>query len=212
MNIREHVRRSINAGLPARRTVQGTAPGVQFLEDDAEFIEFDDLGYNAEFGYFRLSALHGVVSDCTNENPETIHLYDDGENGEAPLYVWMDGDGYPHMLGELHQLAELYAALGEALAGQIAPEPVSKFDPAWGQNYRIAQAVQEAVDFGYAADPGQIADSIRAAARRGAIRGAALVDGEWSLPKRTLRHWLVRSRDEKRGRPRKNPEDHNALG
>lgn len=203
MNIRQHALKSIYDGMPARFAVRGTVPGVQFLADDAEFVEFSDLGYNATYGYFRLSALPGVASDCTNENPETVHLYEDGEQGD-PMYVWMDGDGYPHMLGHMHQVADLYAAMGAALAGQLDPEPISEFDPAWGQNYDIAAAVQEAVSFGYSdgGDASQVADSIRAAARRGAIRGAQQVNGKWSLPKLTLRGWLVRSRDERRGRPR----------
>lgn len=204
MNIRQHVLKSIYSGMPARFAVRGVVPGVQFLADDAEFVEFDDLGYNATYGYFRLSALPGVVSDCTNDNPETIHLYADGEKGE-PMYVWMDCDGYPHMIGERHQVADLYAALGAALAGRLDPEPVSEFDSAWGQNYTIAAAVNEAINFGYSdgSDAAQVADSIRAAARRGAIRGAQMVDGKWSLPRLTLRGWLVRSRDERRGRRRR---------
>ncbi len=99
-------------------------------------------------------------------------------------------------------MIHLHLASRDDLRHKIDPEPVGEYDPAWRQNYRIAQAVQKALEFGYAADPAQIADSIRAAARRGAIRGAVQVDGEWSIPKLTLRGWLVRSRDEKRGRPR----------
>lgn len=135
-----------------------------------------------------------------NQNPETIHLYNNGSTVE-PLYVWRDKDGGLHLIGELQQVADLHAALSEALAGNIHTDPISEYDPAWGQNYRIAQAVQEALEFGYSADPVRIADSIRAAARRGAIRGATQVDGEWSLPKLTFRGWLVKTRDERRGRP-----------
>ena len=204
MNIRQHVLKSIYAGLPARFDVQGAAAGVLF-EDEQEFIPLADLGYSSELGYYRLSAFPDALSETTNENPETVHLLEGSDaNGQAPLYVWMDSDGYPHHLGELHQAADLYAALGALLHdGRTSGEPVSEFDPAWGQNYNIAKAVEEAIAYGYGSDREQLADSIRAAARAGRIRGATQVDGRWSIPPLTLRGWLVRSREEKRGRPRR---------
>lgn len=202
MNIRQHVLRSIYSGLPARVTVQEGAPGVQFDADEREFIPFADLGYSREHGYYRLSALPGVLSECESENPETIHVLADSGDGE-PLYVWADADGDLHLLGELHRAADLYAALGALLVrGEHDPEPISEFDPAWGGNYSIARAVEEAIAFGYAVDPVQAADTIRAAARAGRIRGASQVDGKWSIPPRTLRAWLARSAEETRGRPR----------
>ena len=204
MNIRQHVLKSIYAGLPARFDVQGAAAGVLF-EDEQEFIPLADLGYSSELGYYRVSAFPDALSETTNENPETVHLLEGSDaNGQAPLYVWMDSDGYPHHLGELHQAADLYAALGALLHdGRTSGESVSEFDPAWGQNYNIAKAVEEAIAYGYGSDREQLADSIRAAARAGRIRGATQVDGRWSIPPLTLRGWLVRSREEKRGRPRR---------
>ena len=206
MNIREHTLKSIRDGMPARFAVEGGAAGVQFLADDQEFIEFDDLGYATDLGYYRLSAFPHVQSDCTNENPETIHRHEALGN-DVDMFVWMDGDGYPHMLGELHQVADLYRALHSFLFdGALHPEPIDEFDPAWGQSYDIADAVAEAIAAGYAEDTDvrQTADTIRAAARRGSIRGARQIGSKWMLPKLTFRHWLLRSRGETRGRPKKN--------
>lgn len=206
MNIRQHVFKSINADIHAQFAVQDASPGVLFL-DENQFIPFADLGYNDEIGYFRLSAHSDIISECDNDNPEKIHVYDDGSQGE-PMFVWQDADGYLHLLGELHQLADLYQALGDALRGVIDPEPVSEFDHRWGGHWRIARAVKEAIEYGVTGDPAQIADSIRAAARRGAIRGASQVDGEWSFPKRTLRSWLIRTQNERRGRRPHSRGDH----
>ena len=204
MNIRQHLLKSILSGLPARFDVQGAVSGVLF-EDEQEFIPLSDLGYSSEIGYYRLSRFPAAANECDNSNPETIRLLADSDgDGQTPLYVWMDADGEPHMLGELHQAADLYSALGALLHdGRTTGEPISEHDPAWGQNYDIRQAVEEAIVYGYGSDRERLADSIRAAARAGRIRGATNVDGRWSIPPLTLRGWLVRSREEKRGRPRR---------
>ena len=123
------------------------------------------------------------------------------DQGE-PMFAWRDNSGCMHVLGERAEVCELHAALGALLAG-TEPETISEYDPAWGHNYTISQAVEEAIAYGYGADRERMADSIRAACRRGAIRGATLANGHWSIPPRTLRGWLVRSADERRGRPRK---------
>ena len=124
------------------------------------------------------------------------------DQGE-PLFAWRDNSGYMHVLGERSEVSELHTALGALLAGACEPDTISEYDPAWGRNYSIAQAVEEAIACGYGADRVQLADSIRAACRRGAIRGATQVNGRWSIPPRTLRGWLVRGAEERRGRPRK---------
>ncbi len=124
------------------------------------------------------------------------------DQGE-PMFAWQDNSGYMHVLGERSEVVELHAALGALLSGACDPDTISEYDPAWGHNYSIAQAVEEAIAYGYGADRERMADSIRAAARAGRIRGATQVDGRWSIPPLTLRGWLVRSREEKRGRPRR---------
>ena len=117
------------------------------------------------------------------------------------MFALVTADGDPYLIGEWPELLDLHAALTAALhAGQLA-EPISHLDPAWGNHYSIARAVQEALDFGYSTDPAQMADTIRAAARGGRIKGAAQDPaGRWRLPKRTFRHWLVRSRPKPRSR------------
>lgn len=205
MNIRQHALQSIRSGMPAQIIARAGVSGVQFLADDAEFIDFDDLNYNPEIGYYRMSIFPDQPRECTNENPETIHVYED-TSPEEPMFVWSDGDGYPHLLGTEAQAADLWQALADFLLNaNLHPEPIDEFDPAWGQNYDIADAVREAIAYGYVddGDEARMADTIRAAARAGRIRKARQVNGAWMLPKLTFRHWLVRSRDEKRGRPRK---------
>ena len=204
MNIRDHALKSIRAGMPARFDVQVERGGVRFLADDGEFIPFDDLGFNSRLGYYRLSTFPDVPSECENDNPESIHILQGSDaEGEDPLYVWKDADGDLHMLGEAHQAADLYAALCELMFNyRPTGDPISEYDPAWGRNYDIARAVEEAWAFGLEGDGESIAKRIRAAAAAGRIRGASRVDGRWSLPPFTLRGWLVRTRDEKRGRPR----------
>jgi len=189
--------------MPAQITVQDAASGVLFA-DEGEFIPYARLGYNAQLGYFDTQSLPDAISDCENHNPETIHRYGVPDGWQA--YVWLDADGFPHQLGELHQVADLYAALGALLLrGELDQEPVDEFDPAWGQNFDTADAVAEAIAYGYgdAGDEARLADTIRAAARTGRIRKACQRNGAWSLPKLTFRDWLVKSSEEKRGRPRK---------
>jgi hypothetical protein len=46
-------------GGPARLDYSGDKAGVIFL-DEGEFIPFDDLGFNREYGFYQLSAFPGV--------------------------------------------------------------------------------------------------------------------------------------------------------
>jgi len=71
MNIRDHVRSELKS-LPASFAQRGGQAGVIF-HDENEFIPFDDLNYNSEYGYYRLSQFPNLQRDCTNENPETLH-------------------------------------------------------------------------------------------------------------------------------------------
>lgn len=136
---------------------------------------------------------------------DTIHPYVDADPDAPPMFVLQNGDGDLYLLGERHQVASLHAALTAFLAAGTVGEPIDSYDHRWGANYTIAAAVQEAIAYGYATDPAQIANSIRTAARAGRITGARVVDGKWSIPRRTLRAWLVRRQAEKRGRPRQTP-------
>jgi hypothetical protein len=201
MNIRQHALAAIRQGMPARFDVRAGVSGVTFL-DNGEFIPFSDLNHSAELGYYRLSTHPDAERDCANENPETIHQIEE-PGDDTPMYAWLDGDGDPHLIGEWDQVADLYAALHAALHEDQLADPISHLDPAWGNHYSIARAVAEAIEYGYSTDAAQMADTIRAAARAGRIRGAAQGDdGRWTVPATTFRGWLMRSQAERRGRPK----------
>lgn len=133
----------------------------------------------------------------------TIHPVTDTAPDMPPMFALVTADGDPYLIGEWSELLDLHVALSSAIAGNLA-DPIDRLDPCWGNHYSIARAVQEAVGHGYANDPTQMADTIRAAARAGRIRGAAQDPaGRWTVPASTFRGWLVRSQQEQRGRPRK---------
>ncbi len=77
MNIRKHVLKSIADGLSATETANDGVPGVLFTGPDepqpGTFIPFERLGYSSDIGYFDMADFPDEPSDCTNENPETIH-------------------------------------------------------------------------------------------------------------------------------------------
>ena len=62
-----------------------------------------------------------------------------------PLFAWKDNSDYMHVLGDRAEVSELHAALSSLLAGGSEPETISEYDPAWGRNYTISQAVEEAI-------------------------------------------------------------------
>lgn len=132
----------------------------------------------------------------------TIHPVTDTAPDAPAMFALVTRDGDPYLIGEWAELLDLHAALTNAIAGQLA-EPIDRLDPAWGNHYSIARAVAEAVEYGYSTDSSQMADTIRAAARAGRIRGAAQDPaGRWTVPATTFRAWLVRSQGETRGRPK----------
>lgn len=208
MNIRDHVRSSIAAGLAASWDQRDGKSGVTF-HDENEFIPFDDLNYNDEYGYYRMSQLPDLQRDCTNENPETLHWGKDFPDWK-PI-IWADSGGNLTLVGDIWQAADLYQALHQLLRnGVTALEEVSENDPAWDYMKRIDWAVKEYRDFFPDADLDneQIRNSIRAAAKAGRIRGCSQDDlGNWHFRPVAFRGWLVKTRDEKRGRPRKSISD-----
>lgn len=200
MNIRDQVIIDVYKGV-VEHAVVNTVPGIR--TGDGTFIPFHDLGWDGS--YFRLSAESLRMSRTTNENPETIHR---GEWSDAwDAYVWMDGDGYPHLLGERHQVADLYWALHNFLLyDEMAPEPISENDPAWGRSFTVAEAVEEAIRYGFG---GMRLDSrIRAAAKAGRIPGAVQGHGgRWLLPKTHFRLWLLNDTAHRPGPKAKQPEN-----
>ena len=132
----------------------------------------------------------------------TIHPVTDAAPDAPQMFALVTADGDPYLIGEWSELLDLHAALSAAIAGTLS-DPIDRLDPAWGNHYSIARAVQEAIEYGYSTDATQIADTIRAAARNGRIRGAAQDPaGRWTVPATTLRAWLIRSQEETRGRPK----------
>ncbi len=203
MNIRGHIRKAINDGLPAEFAQHAGKAGILFY-DERKFIPFDDLNYNSIYGYYRISLLPNIQRECTNENPETLHYGKDFGADWKPI-VWADSGGNLNMIGDIWQAADLYQALGRLLLqGEINPEEISENDASWDYMKRIDWAVKEYRDFTQDNRPDdQIANSIRAAANRGAIGGCSQDGrGAWYFRPASFRGWLAKTRDEKRGRPR----------
>ena len=120
---------------------------------------------------------------------------------DEPLFVWQTADGDALLLGTFGECADIALAI----TGMINGEPVadmSQYDAAITPVWTVEEAVAEAQSLGYDGDPVQLTNTIRAAARRGSIRGATQIEGRWQLPRRTFRHWLQRHMAESRGRPR----------
>jgi hypothetical protein len=134
---------------------------------------------------------------------DTIHVLAESD-ANAPSYVWLDGDGDLHHLGEFADVCSLYDALGALVVdGRCHPDAISETDLRWGNAYRIADAVRVALAAGHDGPPSRVADTIRAAARRGAIAGATRAGGAWEFPPGTLWKWVREAKGETRGRPRK---------
>lgn len=207
MNIRNHIRSAIHDGLSAAFAQQEGKAGVIF-HDENEFIPFEDLNYNNEYGYYRLSQFPDLQRDCTNENPETLHYGKDFPDWK-PI-IWADSGGNLCLIGDVRQAADLYQALGRLLLhGESDSEEISENDTSWDYMKRIDWAVKEYRD--YMDDQrtdAQISNTIRAAADRGAIHGCSQTEsGAWYFRPPAFRGWLVKTRDEKRGRPRNTLSD-----
>lgn len=209
MNIRNQMRSAIHDGLSATFAQQEGKAGVIF-HDENEFIPFDDLNYNSEYGYYRLSQFPDLQRDFTNDNPETLHYGKDFPDWK-PI-VWADSGGNLCLIGDVWQAADLYQALGRLLLhGEADGEEISENDTSWDYMKRIDWAVKEYRDcMDDERSDAQIANTIRAAADRGAIHGCSQTEsGAWYFRPPAFGGWLVKTRDEKRGRPRtKAPEPH----
>lgn len=202
MNIRDHIRKAIHEGLLAQFTQQNGRAGILF-HDEGEFIPFDDLNYNSTYGYYRLSQFPDLQRDCTNENPETLHYGKDFH--EWRPIIWADSGGNLSMIGDIWQAADLYQALGRLLLhGETDPEEVSENDASWYYMKRMDWAVAEYKSvFPDSGADSQIRNTIGTAARHGRIWGCAQDDtGAWHFRPECFRGWLVKTRDEKRGRSR----------
>lgn len=202
MNIRDNIRKAIYDGLNAEFTQRAGVAGILF-HDENEFIPFDDLNYNSTYGYFQISLLPNVERECSNENPETLHWGKDFDDWR-PI-IWADSGANLSMIGDIHQAADLYQALGRLLLhGEADAEEISENDAAWFYMKPMRWAIGEYREYiGGGRTDDQIGNTIRAAANRGAIRGSSQdAAGAWYFRPESFRGWLVKTRDESRGRPR----------
>lgn len=194
-----HVLSAIRGGLAATMTQRNGVSGVIF-HDENEFIPFTDLNYNNEYGYYRMSRFPDIQRDCTNENRENIHRGVGFSDNWHP-YIWSDSGGNLTLLGDDYQVADLYQALKAFVErGELDPEEISEDDPAWDYMRGIDWAIDEAISYGWTQTREQVADTIRAAARRGAINGASQSEsGKWYFNRPKFRGWLVKEENHKRG-------------
>ena len=210
-HIQMHVLSAIRGGLAATMTQRNGVAGVVF-PDENEFIPFTDLNYNSEYGYYRMSQFSDLQRDCTNENRENIHRGVGFSDGWHP-YIWSDSGGNLTLLGDDYQVADLYQALKAFVErGELDPEEISEDDPSWDYMRGIDWAIDEALDFwltrGKTLTRTQAGDTIRAAARRGAINGASqTANGKWYFNRPKFRGWLQKEENHKPGPKPKNIED-----
>lgn len=114
------------------------------------------------------------------------------------------------MIGDIWQAADLYQTLGRLLLhGETDPEEISENDSQWDYMKRIDWAIREYRDFfGDSRPDAEIGNTIRAAAAVKRIWGCSQDSrGNWYFRPESFRGWLTKTRDEKRGRPRKSVSD-----
>lgn len=203
MNIRDHVLAHIRAGGNAKfeaanyATDGGHVSGVWFFGPDeptsGTFIPFARLGYNQELGYFEMDGTGDDESECTNDNPFTVHRLENCDpDDDWTAYALLDDGGYGFLLGERYQMADALAAIRDALAGFLG-EPIPDDDPALGVKWlSTTEAIAECRQW----QPLEYKDSkaagqrLRAAAREGRIR--AMKDGKrWLYKATSLRGWML---------------------
>lgn len=215
MNIRQHILLAINDRMAAQRIVCDGVPGVLFAGPDEappdDFVPFEFLGYNSDLGYFDRRVFPDQPSDCTNENPETIHhvLQFADESGHE-MYAWaQDETGIVTLLGHKWQLGDLYQALGAFLLRNELSEPLDEEEV--GDNLHWLQA-SDAAYFASKANPArfpqpddQLQNSIRVAGSAGRIRTRQGESGRTYYERPSVEEWALR--EETRGRPRKEKEE-----
>lgn len=101
------------------------------------------------------------------------------------------------------QAADLYQALGRLLLhGELDDEQIREEDPAWPYMKPMRWAIQEYRNYiGDEREDSDIGNTIRAAARNKRIRRASQDEaGNWYFYPASFRGWLVKTREEARGR------------
>lgn len=198
-NIREAVQRYIYDTGMAKFAIQNGRSGVIFL-DENEFIPFDDLGYNANYGFFRFSALPNIISDYTNELPWMVHPVDNPHDGWRMFALVEDGER-AFLVGEDWQLNELYTALMFYYKEDRVGEVMSDDDEMLGfQWFTIAEACQEAYRYApneYPYGTPEEQDRLRRRLQRNIQRGNLWgvkkdPQGRYRIKAMAFRGWLVK--------------------
>lgn len=198
-NIREAVKRHIYDSGAAEFAVQDGRSGVIFL-DENEFIPFDDLGYNVNYGFFRQSALPNVASEYTNENAWIVHPVDNLHDGLRMFALVKNGE-QATLIGEDWQLRDFYNALTAFYENGRIGESMSDDDEMLGyQWFTIAEACQEAcrynpVEYPYRTKKEQ--DLLRRRLQRNIQRGNLWgvkkdPQGRYKIKAMAFRGWLVK--------------------
>lgn len=115
-----------------------------------------------------------------------------------PLAVDIDGDLV--LIGDDHIARQLHDLLGAYLAdGTLDDEIVDEHDPAWTYMKPMFAAVQvvreTAPAYAVGRTDDQIGNSLRAAARRGAIGASQDDAGNWYFRLAAVRGWAMRQKD-----------------
>lgn len=186
----------------ARLETQGGVRGVLFL-DENEFFPWRDLGFNHEYGFFRLSAFPNVTNEAEYAT-WTIHPVEvrQPEDDNWQPCALLDADGFGFLLGERWQVEELLPVLQAFLERGETAEPIDEYDEALGERwFTINEACNQAHEF----DPDKyplddnLSYRIRQVARRGnwIERGIARQTGTgtWLFHNRRFRHWLIQNAD-----------------
>ena len=217
MNIRSHVLAHIRAGGNAKleaanyATDGGFVSGVRFYGPDepasGTFIPFARLGYNQELGYFGMDGTGDDESECSNDNPFTVHRLENRDpDDDWEAYALLDDGGYGFLLGERYQMADALAAIRDALAGFLSvdiPDDAPELGVKW---LSTSEAVEECYlhkPLDFPLKGGNTAQRLRAAAREDRIR--AMKDGDrWLFEAMSLRRWIL---DETAHKPGPKPAD-----
>lgn len=191
-NIREAIQRFIYDTGAARFAVQDGRAGVVFA-DESEFIPLAELGYNANYGFFRQSALPQVASEYTNKNPWRLHpvVADDGDSWQGFAIVEDDGER-AFLVGEDWQLADMLSAVEDGLSADGLGEVLTDSDEVFGvAYYSIAEACQVASQYDPCEYPYTAPDEqarLRARLQRNIQRGNL-----WGVRKDPQGHYRIRA-------------------
>ena len=194
MNISQMIEQFIKDGGPAQVTTRQGQAGVLFT-DENEFIPWGDLGYNQEYGFYRISHLPGLHDEVGVNFSTARFLSHDGEEEYPQWAILTDDHTDGFVIGEWGSVAKLYQTLKELVENGKAEE-VNELDERLGHPWMAAQEAAKFADerMGISIT----ARAIRYACDRGEIRHATK-DAQWRMPQQSFVSWL-------RNRPKPGPK------